>query len=72
MGFWPLSKNFEFWSVEHGNSIHAWNNSWVEPGLKIAELDVVIPGNIMVSDLVDDNNLVFGGSGENSTFYVDS
>jgi ribonuclease HI len=46
-----------FWAIGDGTEVEAWNNSWIDVGFRVADMDVSIPENVAnarVCDLVDD------------------
>ncbi|KAK2422286.1 Polynucleotidyl transferase, ribonuclease H superfamily protein [Trifolium repens] len=61
--FWKTIINLEtklndycFWAIGDGTDVAVWNNSWIECGFKVADMDVSIPvtvANARVCDLVD-------------------
>ncbi|GAU35481.1 hypothetical protein TSUD_384360 [Trifolium subterraneum] len=38
---------FSCWTVGDGSKVHAWESFWIEPGLRICDLNVNIPINLM-------------------------
>ncbi|GAU45807.1 hypothetical protein TSUD_87100 [Trifolium subterraneum] len=38
---------FSCWAVGDGSKVHAWESFWIEPGLRICDLNVNIPINLM-------------------------
>jgi hypothetical protein len=38
---------FSCWAIGEGNQVNAWESCWIEPGLKICDLNVNIPITIM-------------------------
>lgn len=55
---WDGMKSMEYWSIGNGQSTHFWNDSWVEPGLRLIEFAAGIPSDIeeaRVCDMVNDS-----------------
>ncbi|MCI44773.1 hypothetical protein A2U01_0066012 [Trifolium medium] len=55
---WPVIHDNEYWVVGNGKTIDAWQDCWLQPGLRIASLDISIPqhlANVKVCDLLDNN-----------------
>jgi hypothetical protein len=47
----------EYWVVGNGKHINAWTDCWLEPGLRISDLNISIPDHLTqakVSDLLND------------------
>jgi hypothetical protein len=57
VSLWPLLDKHSFWAIDNGHNINAWNMCWIEPGLKVVDMDINIPSSLVnarVVDLLDD------------------
>jgi hypothetical protein len=51
----PNLKQYCFWAIGNGTGVEAWHDAWIGVGLRVAELDINIPENLLhvkVSELV--------------------
>jgi hypothetical protein len=54
----PNLKQYCFWAIGNGTGVEAWHDVWIDVGLRVAELDINIPENLLhvkVSELVDND-----------------
>lgn len=54
---WTKMRSMEFWSVGDGDSVHFWEDCWVEPRLKLKEVVDVVPPTLAaarVNEMVND------------------
>ncbi|CAL5194098.1 unnamed protein product [Lathyrus oleraceus] len=50
---WPKIDKYSMWSVGDGRGVNAWNDVWIAPNGRVADLQIVIPMHMKNEKVAD-------------------